>query len=425
MTKKFPDNKTRFSQRFTSDSGIVSLMEDLGQALNVNPDLLFMGGGNPARIQGFEDRIAIHLQQIARTPEALNKLIGIYQSPQGSEECIQALVKYFRKQCAWPVSEKNIAITSGSQSAFFLLINMLAQNGGGEGAQKKICFPIMPEYLGYSDQGIDHGTMVGNLPHVELLEKNQFKYHIDFPSLAVDEETAAICISRPTNPSGNVISGEEVEQLTSLAQRKGVPLIVDCAYGNPFPGVVYEQVESSWNENSIFVMSLSKLGLPGVRTGIVVAREDYIEQITRVNTIMNLACGNLGPSLLTSLLNANELPGLCNEVLLPFYRRRRDFALKQVEKHMQGVPYRVHKPEGAFFLWLWFEGMPISSTELYERMKQKGVLIMDGEHFFFGLSDKNRHAYECIRLTYCQSEPVIEEAIRLLGQELKSVYELG
>jgi len=43
------------------------------------------------------------------------------------------------------------------------------------------------------------------------------------------------------------------------------------------------------------------------------------------------------------------------------------------------LPYHVHKPEGAFFLWLWFEGLPVSSQELYERLKKRGVAIIADE----------------------------------------------
>ncbi len=42
---------------------------------------------------------------------------------------------------------------------------------------------------------------------------------------------------------------------------------------------------------------VSKLGLPGVRTGIIIAREDIIRAYTNANTIVSLACGNLGPAL--------------------------------------------------------------------------------------------------------------------------------
>src|SRR5690606_9205168 len=133
---------SKFGKQLTAESGIVNLMEDLGDAINVNPNLLFMGGGNPARIPAFEAIIAAKLKHIADNPKALHKLIGTYQSPRGSEELIDALVSFFNTQCNWPINKNNIALANGSQSAFFILLNMFADNAG------KICFPLMPEYLG-------------------------------------------------------------------------------------------------------------------------------------------------------------------------------------------------------------------------------------------------------------------------------------
>ena len=52
-----------------------------------------------------------------------------------------------------------------------------------------------------------------------------------------------------------------------------------------------------------------------------------------------------------------------------------------------GLPLRIHRPEGAFFLWLWFPGLPIPSAELYRRLKQRGVYVLSGHHFFPGLPE--------------------------------------
>ena len=62
-----------------------------------------------------------------------------------------------------------------------------------------------------------------------------FKYHVDFSKLQVTEKTAAMCVSRPTNPTGNVLTDDEVEHLDEIAQAADIPLIIDGAYGLPFP----------------------------------------------------------------------------------------------------------------------------------------------------------------------------------------------
>lgn len=413
---------SKFGDRFAQDSGIVSLMEDLGDALNVNPDLLFLGGGNPAKVPAFEDLIAHRLREIANDQHALSKLIGIYQSPQGSESFISALTHYLNDHYGWAIDEQNVAITNGSQSAFFMLINMLAGTTADEKTKKNILFPMMPEYLGYADQGIDGVGMVGCMPEIEERGEHRFKYHVDFDRLPLDDNTAAICVSRPTNPTGNVLTENEMATLTALAKRHNIPLIVDCAYGQPFPGIIYQRAHSVWQPGTIFVLSLSKLGLPGARTGIVIADPSIVNQLAKMNTIMSLASGNLGPSLVSPMLLSGELKSLCEKTLLPFYQQKRDFAVSCVERYFSGLPYSLHEPEGAFFIWLWFKGLPITTVELYQRLKQKGVLIMAGEHFFFGVESDDKHQKECIRLTYCQSEEVVEQALKLISDEIKHLF---
>lgn len=415
---------SQFGQKLGANSGIVSLMEDLGEALNVNPDLLFLGGGNPAMVPEFEALVAKHMHAIADDSAQLHKLIGIYQSPKGSEDFIDVLVPYLQQKMGWPVTHEHVAIVSGSQSAFFILLNMFA--GRKEAAEahdplRQIIFPMMPEYLGYADQTLETGVLKGFLPSIERTGAHRFKYHIDQQALQLDEHSVAMCVSRPSNPTGNVLTLTEMAFLSQTAKQHDIPLIVDCAYGHPFPGITYDAAEHFYDDNTIHVMSLSKLGLPGVRTGVVVADPAIIRRLVNINTLINLANGNFGPSLLTSIIKSGELPALCNDTLLPFYRSRRDLAVACVEKYFEGVDYVLHEPEGAFFLWLWFPTLGISSTELYERMKARGVLVMDGTHFFFGLDAQSEHTQQCLRLTYCQSEAVIEKGIALLAEEVAAL----
>ena len=408
---------SHFGKKLTGDAGIVNLMEDLGHALNVNPDILFLGGGNPAHIPAFEDEVARHLSAIAKDPERLHKLVGVYQSPRGSETFIDTLVSYINRHFDWGISARNVAITNGSQSAFFILINLLS--GTGSEHKKQIVFPMMPEYLGYADQSSEHETFRSFLPKIEMTAPKRFKYHVDFSAFSLAGSDAALCVSRPTNPTGNVLSADEMTQLAALAKQAGLPFIIDCAYGEPFPGLVYNDDQLAYNPDNVYVLSCSKLGLPGVRTGVVIGPEALVEQVIKVNTVISLANGNFGPSLVDSMMAKGDLHAICQNTLLPFYRQRRDFAVSCVEKYLGDLPVYLHEPEGAFFLWLWFRDLPVSSTELYERLKARGVLVMDGSHFFFGLEQSFEHARQCIRLTYCQSEAVIEQAMAVIAEVVR------
>ena len=112
------------------------------------------------------------------------------------------------------------------------------------------------------------------------------------------------------------------------------------------------------------------------------------------------------------------------ETIQPFYRKKADRAVEQLREEIgDDIPMRIHKPEGALFLWLWFEGLPISSRELYQRLKQKGVLVVSGHYFFPGMEkDKWPHKDECIRVTYAQDDEVVERGLSLIASEIREIY---
>lgn len=415
---------SRFGQKLCTEAGIVTLMDDLGEALRVNPDMIFMGGGNPARIPEMERAFEQALREVMQNPRELQQLLGVYQPPQGDAELLDKLAQTLNSEYGWQLSRANIALANGSQSAFFLLFNLFAGEYP-DGSRKRIQLPLTPEYLGYSDQGIAADTFIASKPSIEMLPGGFFKYHVDFSQLKITTATGALCVSRPTNPTGNVLSDEEMARLDALAREHQVPFIVDGAYGTPFPRIIFADAEPHWNANTILVLSLSKLGLPGARTGIVIANPEVIRAFARANTILNLATGNFGPALLRQLLQGNQVLSLSRDLVGPFYRARMEDAVARFRRHLHGLPCYIHKPEGAIFLWLWFKDLPISSQLLYEALKKRGVLVVSGHHFFPGLEEDWRHCHECIRVTYCQDAEVVEEGARIIGELVREVYGRG
>ncbi len=410
-----------FGEKFSGQSGIVELMDDLGAALNENPDMVFMGGGNPSRLLEVEAIFQERLENIMADAARRHSLFGIYQSPQGDSEFREQVANFLSQRLGWPLTANNIAIANGSQSAFFVLYNMFAGRMS-DGSHRSIHLPLTPEYLGYADVGLSESFFTATRPSIELLDEHLFKYHVDFSQLAVDDSTAALCVSRPTNPTGNVLTDDEMAHLDEIAKTADIPLIIDGAYGQPFPNILFCDAEPLWNDNIILALSLSKLGLPGVRTGIVVASEEIIQAFTNASTIVSLASGNLGPAIARELFRSDEITSLTADYVTPFYRERSLATVQWFREALEGLPYRIHKPEGAIFLWLWFEGLPISSQELYERLKQRGVLVVPGQEFFVGLEDDWQHRHECIRVSYAQDEATVRRGVALIAAEVKQAY---
>jgi valine--pyruvate aminotransferase len=82
----------------------------------------------------------------------------------------------------------------------------------------------------------------------------------------------------------------------------------------------------------------------------------------------------------------------------------------------------VHVPEGAMFLWLWFENLPVPSQELYERLKGRGVLVVSGHYFFPGLAEDWPHSRQCLRITYSQDDSDVREGLRIIAEEVGALY---
>ncbi len=409
-----------FARRFSPASGIVQLMEDLGSAMGGTAPVLMLGGGNPAHIPEVQQYFTERMQRILENPAEFAHIIGNYDPPQGPQAFNEAIAGLFRRQYGWDLDADNIALTAGSQSAFFLLFNMFAGEFP-DGTRRRILLPMAPEYIGYSDVGLADGLFVSRRPSIEKLDGRFFKYHVDFSSLDIDERINAMCISRPTNPTGNVITDDETAHLLELCKARDIPLILDNAYGAPFPNIVFGDIAPLWDEHIVLCLSLSKLGLPGMRTGIVIARKEIIRALTSMSAIMNLAQGSFGPSLALDLVSSGEIITLSNQVIRPYYRQRAEMAIGWIEEAMQGIEYYIHKPEGAIFLWLWFPQLPISSMELYERLKAKGVLIIPGDYFFPGLDEDWDHKQQCIRLTYSQDSEAVRRGIGIIADEIRSL----
>jgi valine--pyruvate aminotransferase len=229
-----------------------------------------------------------------------------------------------------------------------------------------------------------------------LLDDHLFKYRVDFRRLELAGGAAALCVSRPTNPTGNVLTDDEIAQLDRLARERNIPLIIDGAYGAPFPNILFTAAQPHWNENTILVLSLSKLGLPGVRTGIVVAREEIAHAFANANGILNLANGNLGPAVTLELFRTGEILDLARTVVHPLPAP----AHGRIPRAPRGLLFRIHQPEGAFFSGC---GSKVCRSAAMPAPQAAWRAVVPGHHCFFGLSDWP-HRHECIRVSYVQDE---------------------
>jgi valine--pyruvate aminotransferase len=420
-----PFELSEYSETVGGASGIGELMADLGEAFSTRPDILMLGGGNPAAVPGAQAIWRSRMAELLEEREEFDRMLVNYDGPAGSPRFLEAVAGCLRRAFGWELGPENVAVTAGGQTAFFHLVNLFSGRFRG-GRTREIVMPLAPEYIGYANQGLSEGQFRSLRPVIGEGEGREFKYGIDFSRLELDDRAGAVIVSRPTNPSGNVLTDEEIARLAEMARAAGVPLIVDNAYGQPFPGAIFGRARPIWDEGMILTLSLSKLGLPGTRTGIVVGHPQVVEKVKSLTSVVSLANGNIGQVIVAPLLESGEILEIADGIIRPFYEGRARQASEWVREIFgDRFPWRMHKVEGAFFLWLWFPGLPVRSAELYQGLKERGVLVVPGHHFFFGLGEEERewrHRHECIRVTFSQAPEVVEEGLRRIGDVVEEVF---
>ncbi len=174
---------SKFGQRFARSTGARELMDDLGAAMSGGSSVRMLGGGNPAHIPEVQELLRGRLNDVAADDALFKRMLANYPAPGGEEHFRAALAALLNREYGWDLTEKNIALTGGSQSSFFLLFNLFAGPMPGGAAPKNILLPLTPEYIGYADLGVAEDMLCSKQPDIDLLDDNMFKYRVDFDKM--------------------------------------------------------------------------------------------------------------------------------------------------------------------------------------------------------------------------------------------------
>lgn len=418
MTPMTDSFSSLWATRLRQNQGIRSLMEDLGQVTG-HPDEILLGGGNPAHIPEAEEIFADCFLALAKDP-SLTALLGDYQAPIGNDRFRTLAAEYLSPHFGVTLTKDNIAFFNGSQNAYSYLLN-IHSGKMSDGSFKKILLPIVPEYIGYADQSIEADAFVATKPEVIPTGNHRFRYGLNKTDFDLSS-VGCVALSRPTNPTGNILSLKDIHWMEEKTQKKSIPLFIDLAYGNPFPNLIGEEEPVTYREGRTLSLSFSKIGLPGVRLGIIISNPDTIETLSSYAAVGNLAVGNLGVYMMDILFRKDILPLLAKNVLRPFYDKKRELAVSIFESEFQkqGVEYEIHDPMGGFFLWIRFPNLSVSNHKLYHLCKDKRLFIVSGHYFFSGLNSDFSHTQDCIRLTYCRKEEELARGAHILAKIVAS-----
>ncbi len=409
---------SQFGEQMSQLTGVRAIMKDIIETLRSSEgkEFINLSAGNPVILPEVEQLWRDCTADLLASQE-YGEVVCRYGSSQGYTPLIEAVVKDFNNRYNLNLTDRNVLITPGSQSLYFYGTNAF----GGytkEGRLRKVVLPLSPDYTGYGGVSLTPEALVAYKPKLDIdLANHRFKYRPDFSQLQITEDTGCVIFSRPCNPTGNVLSDEEVNKITSLARVYDVPVLIDSAYAPPFPALNFTAMTPQFGDNIIHCMSLSKAGLPGERIGIAIGDPKFINILESFQTNAAIHSSRYGQAIASRAINSGRLADISTNIIRPHYQHKLEILAATLDEQMpQDFAWYLHQGEGAIFAWLWLKDLPITDWEFYQKLKQVGVIAVPGSTFFPGLKEDWEHKQQCIRISLTATEPEIAEAMKRLAQ---------
>ncbi|WP_036480168.1 valine--pyruvate transaminase [Myxosarcina sp. GI1] len=414
---------SQFGKQMSQLTGVRAIMKDIIETLRNSGDREFinLSAGNPVILPEVEQLWRECTQELLASKE-YGEVVCRYGSSQGYPQLIEAVKNDFNARYNLNLSDRHILITPGSQSLYFYAAN--AFGGYTDGKLKQVVLPLSPDYTGYGGVTLTPEALVAYKPKLDIEDSlHRFKYRPDFSQLQITSETGCVIFSRPCNPTGNVLSDEEVDKIAAMAAVNDVPVLIDSAYATPYPALNFTAMSPRFGENIIHCLSLSKAGLPGERVGVAIGDPQLIQILESFQTNACIHSPRYGQAIAALAIASGRLAELSQKVIRTHYQRKLELLEATLDKAMpQSLPWFLHRGEGAIFAWLWLKDLPITDWEFYQRLKQVGVIAVPGNSFFPGLQTDWQHKHQCLRLSLTATEAEIVTAMKRLAAVTEASY---
>ena len=253
-----------------------------------------------------------------------------YTHSLGLLELREAISADYEETYGVRVSPDRIIVASGSSTAMLLLFSALLEQGD-EVILPNPYYPCYPNIIKY----------VGGVPvFVDVLEEEGFQYLPEMISPKIGSRTEGILINSPSNPTGNLLSGERMEEIARLS-----PLIIsdELYHGLVYEGEVHTILE--YTENAVIVNGFSKLyAMTGWRLGYLIAPKEFVRPMQRLQ--QNLF---ISPNSFVQLAAINALREAESDVrrMRETYDQRRKFMIRRLRELGFGI---MVEPTGAFYI---------------------------------------------------------------------------
>lgn len=301
-------------------------------------------------------------------PENINRLLDTeinYAHANGIPELRENIAAMYKGATA-----ENVLVTVGAIEANYNTISTLLSPGDE-------IIVMLPNYM--QIWGIAKNLNL-NLKTFHLREENGWAPDLNEFNEAVTENTKLIAICNPNNPTGYILTEEEMGIIIPSAERVGAWILADEVYSGA-ERLTDEQTPSFYGryDKVIAVGSLSKAyGLPGLRIGWGVGPVEIVDDIWARHEYTTLSATMLSNHLAAIALSPKVRPRII--------KRTRDYIRKGFPVLQQWMDnhentFSITPPQAAAIAFARYH-LDINSTEFAKRLiKEKSVLIVPGDHF--------------------------------------------
>lgn len=319
-----------------------------------------------------------------------------YTHSLGDAQLRKTISRDYRNKYGVNIDPDQIIITSGSSPAIHLILSVLMERG------QEVIIPD-PGYACYPN----FIKILEGIPVPVICdEKNSFQYEPKKVKEKITDNTAAIFLNSPSNPTGHITAPEHIQALADI----GKWIISDEIYH----GLVYEKKEHSileFTDKAFVVNGFSKLyAMTGLRIGYLIAPKEYVRPIQKIQQNLFISASSVAQRAALKALEGcrEELKEMKEE-----YSERRRVMLDRLKSMGFGI---ASEPEGAFYIFANAKKFSNNSYKLaFDILENAHVGVTPGIDF-----GKNGEGY--IRFSYANSLQNINEGLDRLEKYLSDTY---
>ncbi|AOK89188.1 aminotransferase A [Paenibacillus polymyxa] len=296
--------------------------------------------------------------------------------------------------------QDEVIVTNGASEALDITLRTILSPGD------EVILPV-PIYPGYEPLI----RLSGGIPVFADTRNSGFKLTAEVLEPYLTERTKAVILGYPSNPTGRVMSREELEAVADLLKERDLFIISDEIYSE----LIYEPPHVSiaalpgMRERTIVINGLSKShSMTGWRIGFTLAPAEITQHMVKVHQY-NVTCASS-----ISQYAALEALTVGVDDALPMreeYRKRRDYVHGRLTD--MGIP--LEKPEGAFYLFPSIAHFGLSSMDFtLKLLEEHGVAVVPGDAF-------SSYGEGYIRLSYAYGQDVLEQGLDKIERFVRGI----